>query len=69
MLKRLQLRDMSLCQKYVIPAILSGQNVTLIDGSTAGKTVGVLIALISLMRQSKEVCVTKIYLISNELNA
>lgn len=60
MLKRLQIRDMTRCQKYLVPAIISGQNVTLIDTPGTGKTVGVLISLVSLMwRSAKEVNVTE----------
>lgn len=60
MLKRLQIRDMTRCQKYLVPAVLSGQNVTLVEGPGAGKTVGVLISLVSLMwRTSKGVSLTR----------
>lgn len=69
MLKRLQIRDMSRCQKYLIPAVLSGQNVTVIDGPEAGKTAGVLISLVSLMRKSsKEVGLTKTWFLINTVS-
>lgn len=53
MLDRLKVRDLVSCQKYMIPAMLTGKNVTLIDSPKSGKTVAYLMPLISLLRKNR----------------
>lgn len=54
MLEKLKINDLNRCQKYMIPAMLTKKNITLIDGPKTGKTLGALIALVSLLRNTKE---------------
>lgn len=51
---KIGLRDINRSQRHIIPAVLTRKNIILVDAPGSGKTVGCLIPLITLLRETKE---------------